>query len=288
MQKIIFVWVQKEIKLEFIETNEKKKVASHIWGLGDIIRGIIKMFQLSKKMNFEFIVDIRHHPVSQFLKIQPHDYETFIDNNIENIPFIFPGEVEKYIFYNQDKDVLYLLTNDFYQDPITEDCRDFIKKILAKNDEFQQFFLEKLCESPFAVEINRNIVSSSGDSVILPKYNILHFRIGDEELLGNDTKNYDEETNIFKYNMEKNDILISDSVHFKNHIKTHFNQFMFDIDMGHIGYEKNLEKIKNTLFEFFVMVHSQKIKSYSNYSWISGFVNIVKEIYNVELKNMKN
>ena len=37
MQKIIFVWVQKEIKLEFIETNEKKKVASHIWGLGDII-----------------------------------------------------------------------------------------------------------------------------------------------------------------------------------------------------------------------------------------------------------
>ena len=35
-------------------------------GFGDLLRGTVHLYQLSKKMNFKLIVDTQFHPVSQF------------------------------------------------------------------------------------------------------------------------------------------------------------------------------------------------------------------------------
>jgi hypothetical protein len=58
---------------------------------------------------------------------------------------------------------------------------------------------------------------------------------------------------------------------------------MFDIDIGHIGKDNDDKLIKNTLLEFFIMTNANKIKTYSNYTWISGFVLWASYIYNIPL-----
>lgn len=278
MKTIIITWIQ-----EVLNSNSTRNMG--FWGLGDLIRGVIKMFQLSKKMNFELIIDIQHHPISNFLKKQSHNYESLILENKNNIPFIYPGKVEEYILANKNKDVLIFLTNDTFNEPITEECKDFIKNLLTMNDEFNLYFQEKKKEIPFNI------------------YNIFHFRLGDSELIekkykekydiefsilnnyGIPLKEYNKKENcivsIDKY--EKNIILMSDSFQFKNYVKEKYDIFMFDNNISHIGYDANLETIRETLFEFFVITQSQTIKSYSVYHWTSGFIKVANDIYDVKI-----
>jgi hypothetical protein len=61
---------------------------------------------------------------------------------------------------------------------------------------------------------------------------------------------------------------------------------MFHLDIGHIGRDNDDKLIKNTLLEFFIMTNAKKIKTFSNYSWISGFVMWLSYIYNIPLKRL--
>lgn len=253
-------------------SNSKSDEYNNYWGLGDIIRGTIKLFQLSKKMGFKLIVDFQHHPISNFLKKQNHIYESFILENKNNIPFIFgdDNEVENYILKNNDKDVLFFLTNNKYNEPINESCKIFIKNLLTMNDSFYSFYEEKRKE------------------LLFDEYNILHFRLGDDELVRKIyNNNYEKQLNIINLlNKENKYVLVSDSLQFKNYIndflKDKKNIFMFNIDIGHFGYHTDLEVLRNTLFEFFLIIHSKKINSFSVYPWMSGFVKIANTIYDVE------
>ena len=80
---------------------------------------------------------------------------------------------------------------------------------------------------------------------------------------------------------------MSDSQVFKMHIKNLSPIYFFDMEIGHLGYEKDDTKIKNTLCEFLIMTKAKKIKTYSCYNWVSGFVNSVCKLYDIELINLK-
>ena len=246
-------------------SNYKQDNYNHFWGLGDILRGTIQLFQLSQSMDFKLIVDIQHHPISQFIEKQSHEYESLIMDNKDNIPFIFGGEnVKNYILEN-NKDVIFFLTNDIYNEPINESCKIFIKNLLTINDTFYSFFQKKKKE------------------ILFDDYNILHFRLGDDEIIRNIyNNNYEKEKNIFIRIKEEKDILVSDSIQFKNFIKNQSDIFMFHMNIGHFGYHTDIEILRNTIFEFFLIIYSKKIKSYSIYPWISGFIKIAKEIYDIE------
>ena len=53
------------------------------------------------------------------------------------------------------------------------------------------------------------------------------------------------------------------------------------------GYETDLEKLKNTFIYFHLIANSKKIKSYTEYSWTSGFVWWCKQIYDIPLEVVK-
>uniref|UniRef100_A0A6C0DFT3 Uncharacterized protein n=1 Tax=viral metagenome TaxID=1070528 RepID=A0A6C0DFT3_9ZZZZ len=257
---IILAWTHKTSNLETTDIE-------NFWGLGDIIRGTIKMYFLSKKMNFNLIVDIQNHPISQFLKIQTHEYSNLILENKNNIEFIFPGNVETYI-NNNNRNILFFFTNDHYTQDITNDCKDFIKNLLTPNDEFKIFFDNKIKELPFKI------------------FNIIHFRLGDGEMVRNENISmslFDINYNNLINNHDENDVLISDSIHFKKYIKDKIDIFMFDTKVGHFGFHKDDKLLKDTLFEFFIISKATKIKSFSVYSWKSGFVKIISEIYNIPI-----
>ena len=46
------------------------------------------------------------------------------------------------------------------------------------------------------------------------------------------------------------------------------------------------DNIKDTLLEFFIATQSQKIKTYTTYDWISGFVNIIHQLYNIPIQKI--
>lgn len=266
-KKIILVWTQNCCNL-------KKTKFENYWGLGDIIRGTIKLHQLSKSMNFELIVNINLHPISLFLKQRTSDYDNLILNNQNNIKFILPSQVENYILNSQDE-ILYFLTNDFCNvNIIDNECKNFIKDILTPNDEMNEL-LEQL---------NINY------------YNIIHMRLGDINIQ-TDTKLNNEFIgkikNLISTNLsEEFNVLMSDSLHFKNELikNNYYNDEklkIFNLDIGHIGYEENVEKIKNSMFEFFIITKSKSIKTYSVYSWISGFVYWISIIYDIPLIKIK-
>ena len=66
---------------------------------------------------------------------------------------------------------------------------------------------------------------------------------------------------------------------------TSFNDvFLYHIHIGHIGYKEHSIIIRDSLFEFFIITMAKKIKTYSVYMWVSGFVKIAHDIYDIPLE----
>jgi hypothetical protein len=165
---------------------------------------------------------------------------------------------------------------DVYKTPISEDAQKFMKNIMIPNKLMQEYINIKLLEIPFK------------------QYNIIHYRLGDNEIFqDNNTlndlrllqKSYKMEYII--NNLEKNDILLSDSKRLKESIKNNkIDVFMFDTIISHMGYSDR--DIKDTLFEFFLIIKAAKVKSYSVYSWASGFTFAICFIYNIPIVSKTN
>ena len=250
--------------------NLKTDDVNNFWGLGDIIRGTIALFQLSKKHNFHLIVDLQLHPISKYFKFRTHEYSEYIRKNKDNISFIYPDTVENYI-ESSDNDVIYFLTNDFFHNEITNECKEFIKQLLQPNLDFETYI--------------QSIIKSKPPP---ENYSILHCRLGDSFLVRNENmREFNQiKEQIFKY-AEVTDVLMSDSNGFKEDIIINNpNIFLYHIHIAHLGVQMHSEYIKDTLFEFILATRSSKIKTYSVYGHLSGFVKIIHEIYDIPLIRM--
>ena len=265
MKIIIFVWTRNVINYKTTDTYA-------FWGLGDIIRGIIRTYQICKKYNYKFIVDINTHEISNYLLVKEHNYTSNINyNNIE-----FTLEPENYI-KKSSENIIYFLTNDNYIDKIDDDCKLFLKELFIPNDNFKNYINKKL--------INYNLDTE------LKNYSAIHFRLGDDFLIKkidniSNTKSLKNYIDLFnKYKTEKH-ILFTDNNIFKNLLKNKYNAFTFNTKISHIGYINNENTIEDTLFEFFILLQVKEIKYYNTYSWISGFIKSANAINDVPLINM--
>jgi hypothetical protein len=128
--------------------NLKQTEIEKFWGLEDLIRGTVKLHELSKKMNFELIVDIQHHPISKFMKCTNEKYKDLVKINSNNIDFILSDDVEKYIESNEN-DIILISTNNLCDvTAIDDDCKEFIKKIFTPTDFFREHIIEN---APFLI-----------------------------------------------------------------------------------------------------------------------------------------
>jgi hypothetical protein len=260
---VIQTWTQNVRNLE-------KNDVENFWELGDLIRGTVKLYQLSKKMNFELIVDIQNHPISKFLKCTNTKYKDLVKNNANNIDFVIPGELENYIESNEN-DIIMLLTNDLCDvNDIDDECKEFIKNIFTPTDFFKEY-----------IELKK-------EDIPINEYNIMHFRLGDDELVRRNETKFENNEIIEKLNKyrEPNDILISDSEHFKNYVEKNVEIEMYNTRTAHFGYQKRPTEIMETLFELFLIMDAKRIKTYSVYTWISGFVYWIHKIYDIPLEQI--
>ena len=75
---IIHVWTQDFLELDGTKSKE-------FFGFGDLIRCSIELYKLCKCMNYNFILDISLHPISQFYNEYKHEYSELISENKDKI-----------------------------------------------------------------------------------------------------------------------------------------------------------------------------------------------------------
>lgn len=255
--------------------NYCSKKEEYIWGIGDILRGIIGIYKLSKKYNFDLIIDKSFHPISHVLKNDKHHLSNIVEKSKNDIPFILPDNVEHYInneLLNNSNTHLLFFSNmplSSYDGEVSAELQMFIKHFLRPKSDFNSYLQEILS----TLDIN---------------YNIIHYRLGDTELvrLKTDNLNLEKTYNHLLKNNFDNTVLITDSTHFKDFVRLHnTNIKMLNTKICHLGYIDSYESIRDTMTEFFLVLNAKYIKSFSTYGWISGFVYAIHNIFNVPLKS---
>ena len=242
----------------------------NFWGIGDILRSILGMYKKSQEYKFELLVDISHHPISQFIQHSSHRYTKIVDTIVDTITYFVKSEIDHHINSCTDN-VLYMGAHcelDTYNaSEYDAVAKLFIKKHFQPTSEFMNVFTNRI-----------------GD-IQLSRSNIIHYRLGDTELVKNIShpnmnKYY---THLLKHSTPSS-ILLTDSSTFKSYIKEQGCEItMFDYDIGHLGYDTSYDKIQNSLFEFFILTKVNHISSFSVYEWISGFAYSVHKIYGIPL-----
>ena len=111
LKTIVFVFTHKVCNLEADDTN-------NFWGIGDMIRGLINVYQIAKKYNYNLIIDTQLHVISEYLEILNHEYSNYILENKNNICFV--DDPEYHIKNNKD-DLIYFFSNTNYKEEITEE-----------------------------------------------------------------------------------------------------------------------------------------------------------------------
>lgn len=275
---IIHVWTQ-----EFLELDVNK--TENFFGFGDLIRCSIQLYKLCKCMNYNFILDISLHPISQFYNEYKHKYSELIKDNKNNIYHIPEYMMLRYISINIKKqDVVYFISNfgsSIYEHNFCENKYEtiervnYFKKIFTPNDSFM------------------NYLNTNYQDILNTNYNIIHYRLGDEYLLNKNTESFDKIYIHLCKIYNNNSIFICDSNEFKKYILEKNNKNINKIKMlntnaCHIGKCKDSNMLKNTLSELYIISNSKHINTYSTYEWVSGFVCHISRLYNISINTNIN
>ena len=267
-------------------------------GLGDFLRGSYYLIQFCKKYNYLYQIDLSRHLLSYFLK----NYDKYENkpregnlNNIykfENINCEFligeKNEIQFQIrnnyklfehFLKKQKivnDTIHLYTNSFPILPINLENKQYMRSILEPTDEI--------------IETSKRILERI--NLTNKPFTIIHIRYGDNYLIHNEKKfnlqNLEKlKSEINHLPKSENYLLLADNNHIKRYI---INQFpfikTFFKEISHSGEKVNeINKIKNTMVEFYLMSYSKKILNYSSYVHGSGFSKWCAVTYDIPYKS---
>lgn len=258
-------------------------------GLGDLLRGTVHLHALSQQLNFRLIVDTQLHPISNFLISDSHEYSDFVLQNKDNVLNLVNSingveEVIKKLLMHPDstKNPILVISNSMenVNIPPNAHTKSFIRTILIPTEEFKTEF-NSMCT---ACKITNN-------------YSILHLRMGDDDLVKHsiNIKKYKENLSIVDAHVKSNDnvLIISDSFRFKQyllHVRPHLMNRIIPTKPVHLSHstDKDARMIKETLFDLFLLMNSKSIKTYTIYTWISGFVQWVSHAFNIPLTSINH
>ena len=186
--------------------------------------------------------------------------------------FLNTLEMENFVLkaaQNRESD-LFIMTNGCL--PLSNDYANNFKNFINKHFQLKNEY-RKLLE----------------ESLPSPKsYEVLHIRLGDDSLIENKNKITKNISMILKSNLNKYTILISDSNYLKDYAKRNFSARILPIKPTHFGLNINAKQTFENYLEFNLLRGANNIKTFSNYSWISGFVYIPSFIYGIPLTNLKD
>ena len=254
-------------------------------GFGDLLRGTICLYNISRIMNFELIVDTQLHPVSNILVSHPHRYSNYVMEHQSSIMthaiHMNEADIEQLIKNELTPDKPLMLVSNASPDRSTStDCKRFMRHLLTPTDDFKRYFND-MCN----------------EFHILPNYSIAHFRLGDQELNDNesDVEQYRKLCGMVDVQLATipNLYIMSDSLTFKTHLRNSIRP-----DLGHRiiptkpihlanPNAHDIDQMRETMFDFMLLANARIIKTHSKYTWVSNFVMSVSHIFNIPLVDMK-
>jgi hypothetical protein len=235
------------------------------FGLGDMLRGTIGALRYCEQRGYECIVDISLHPLSQLLLHKPHRFSQIIQDNKDNIKFLWNNNIINDLDSEfEEKDLIYFFSNfglNIFDIPASETIKDRVRQLLTPN-EYLASYLTQI-------------------STTIPRpFGVLHFRLGDRCVVLDEDISYSEYIDFIKKSDPTNMILMSDSAKLKELAK---DIFSLEGPPAHVGFHTDAERLKHTMAEFFLLRESSVIFTYSIYGWTSGFVKLINYIYGVHL-----
>jgi hypothetical protein len=267
------------------------KVVIMVWtqhmdaGFGDLLRGTICLYNLSRQMNFELIVDTQLHPVSKILVSHPHRYSSYVMEHqstmLTNTLHMNEARIEQLIQNELSPDKPFMLVSNASPDRSTSnDCKRFMRHLLTPTDEFKRYFNDTFTE----FRISKN-------------YSIAHFRLGDQELNENESnvEEYNRLCRMIDVQMATipNLYIMSDSLTFKtylrNSMRPDLSHRIIPTKPIHLANPNahDIDHMRETMFDFMLLANARIIKTHSNYGWVSNFVRWVSHIFNIRLVDMK-
>jgi hypothetical protein len=240
-------------------------------GIGDFVRSTIGLFYFCKKNNFKLLVDFSLHPIGEFLEATQHEYSSFVKSQKNKINLV--NEESSVLDFlkmnNSDVSIFFAwFALGIFDKPITKEAKEFVQKMLTPNKIMKDYIDEAFKKIPFET------------------YNIIHYRLGDKDLVKGTRTDYNFYLNHLIQHMEPNSILMSDSKKFKDLVKkNNFPIFMLDGEICHLGLDNDSSSVKDTLVELFIIMKAEKVKSYSVYSWHSGFVHTVCFVHSIPFES---
>ena len=252
-------------------SNLDQSNSSNIWGIGDLIRGTFQLYQICRKHNLSFELDFRNHPISQIM-LQKSEFKYDKTSKINFHIFLNTLDMEKFILraaQNEDSD-LFIMTNGCL--PLSDNYANHFKKFIDKYFQLKSEYRSLL------------------DNYLPPpkSYEVLHIRLGDDYLIENKNKISKYISIILRSNLNKDTILLSDSNYLKDYAKRKFYARILPAQPTHFGLKINAKETFDNYLEFNILKGAKNIKTFSNYSWISGFVYIPSIIYGIPLTNIKD
>jgi len=256
-------------------------------GFGDLLRGTMHLCHLSQQLHFTLTIDAQMHPVCKHLLLQnAHDHSEYVIQNKHAVHRFINGDKQELfnvitnaIHAGQTHPLLIFSNLTVSMNVIPNiQTKSYIRNILTPTQAFKTTF-NCMCTN---FKINR-------------PYTVIHIRMGDEDLVHNTVipEKYKNVLNIIdthtnKRNNQTNVHIISDSWNFKQHlgaVRPHLANRIIPTKPVHLSHstEADADMIKDTLFDLYLLMNATAIKTYTNYTWVSGFVQWVSHAFNVPL-----
>lgn len=253
---VVFKWVQADKLTTTYSTG--------FWGIGDILRGMIATYQLAKKNRWDFMVDIHDHPFSQFLVKPSMHWSVEIDT--PSVPFIGTdaGQYHQLEFKFDDLGRCICFHNAWPINPLLNDEKFLVRELLTFKPEF--------------------MVDVSGT------YNLFHIRVGDKAMQNTVISDFSKYETLLRRHASPGDILITDCAALKRYVAA-LNMGVIvkneHVNSAHTGIANDVDELLPTATDMQLIIYAQRIYTYSEYAWVSGFVHWCSVCFDKELIDLK-
>lgn len=338
-RNIIYVWTVNPGPF-----NVPQNSFTYMWGIGDIIRGMMALVKTYVISQHEVFIDIFNHPIAKYLSLKDYKYKEFTKKNIDKV-YWCGGDIEDYVNSKDPDDPILIMTNTPFKNINTNkiyigksETRTKVitlSKIYQENSKLKfinthpETFTYKFDKNTLTItrtdenkgweinlvgtldnkhykELDKIIKNKILDLFVKNKelkkdiddikkkldlkddYSIIHFRLGDHQLVRNNNvfNNFDKFYEKYLLHKKENQLVISDNILFRKYLmeKEKNIKILNTTDITHLG--RNKENIKDTLIEFFLVLESKSIKTHSVNGWTSGFVLYPSILKDIPLQNI--
>jgi len=247
-------------------------------GFGDVLKGTVSLYKITKEYEYTFYLDLTQHPISDYIS------QTIPDNLIN-----LDDTVHEYFNLPDHNNLITQVNKTMYINDIglfQTNCNISTLNDLNINDKKN---LQNMIKPNNYLQ---NKINEIKNNFNLNNYSVLHIRTGDDNMNKsiNSKSKISIEKTLGQINLPENILLLSDSHELKKYLSRKYKYKIINSEIIHLGYLNSNNKklgIESTLIDFFLISGSNKIYSLSVYDWNSGFSTMAGELYSIPIEKYK-